>query len=330
MKGFNPNQAEIITLGMLVDKNHQYRKLLKLLNFLSLCKPIIKLNRDENTGGKEGYGIITLFKCIFLQFLEDLSDRQLERYLKENIAAKLFCGFNISDKTPHFSLFTKVRERIGTSRLSKLFNKIQNNLKKSGYLLETFTFVDGTHIIRKNSLWEERDKALAKKDKKLNNKTLSKVSHDKEARIGCKGKNKYWYGYKSNISVDMQSGLINKIALTPANITDAKALRYICPNNGAVYGDKGYCTSDATNEIKRRGCHNGTIKKNNMKGKNKDLDKWYSKLRSPYERVFSQLRKRTRYVGLVKNQFTMIFYGIIHNAKRMLKLSPEFKHENIV
>ena len=78
-------------------------------------------------------------------------------------------------------------------------------------------------------------------------------------------------------------------------------LRYIYSNNGAFYGDKGYSTSDATNEIQRRGCHNGTIKKNNMKGKNKDLDKWDTKLRSSYERVFSQLRKRARYVGLVKN-----------------------------
>ena len=94
------------------------------------------------------------------------------------------------------------------------------------------------------------------------------MSFDKETRIGCKEKNKYWYGYKANISLDMQSGLINKIALTAANITDAKALKYICPTKGAVYGDKGYCTKDAVLEIvKKRGCHNATIKKNNMKEK---------------------------------------------------------------
>ena len=109
----------------------------------------MKLNREQNTGGKEGYGITTLFKCIFLQFLQDLSDRQLESYLQENTAAKLFCGFNIDSKTPHFSLFTKVRYRIRTSRLSKIFNKLQKSLKKSGYLLEHFTFVDATHIVRK-------------------------------------------------------------------------------------------------------------------------------------------------------------------------------------
>ena len=154
MEEFNPNQTELTTLDMLVCKNHKYRKLMKLLNFTSLCKPIMKLNREETTGGKQGYGITKLFKCIFLQFLEDLSDRELQDYLKENSAAKLFMGVNLTSKTPHFSLFTKVRKRIGTKRLSKMFNKINKNLKKSGLLLENFTFVDATHIIRKNKLWE--------------------------------------------------------------------------------------------------------------------------------------------------------------------------------
>jgi hypothetical protein len=33
----------------------------------------------------------------------------------------------------------------------------------------------------------------------------------------------------------MQSGLINKVALTPANITDAKGLKHVLPSSGAIY-----------------------------------------------------------------------------------------------
>lgn len=35
----------------------------------------------------------------------------------------------------------------------------------------------------------------------------------------------------------MQSGLINKVAITPANITDAKGLKHVCPKQGAIYAD---------------------------------------------------------------------------------------------
>jgi IS5 family transposase len=53
-----------------------------------------------------------------------------------------------------------------------------------------------------------------------------------------------------------------------------------------------------------------------MKVKNKDLDKWYTKLRSPYERVFSKTNHRVRYQGITKNQFTAFMEAIAHNLKR--------------
>ena len=142
----------------------------------------------------------------------------------------------------------------------------------------------------------------------------------KEARISCKGKDKYWYGYKKHISVDMQKGLINKVAITPANITDFKGFKHVCPNEGSIYADKGYCTKAVLKEARKRNCHLAAIKKNNMKGKNKELDKWYNRIRSPYERVFSNPRKRTRYKGLIKNQFSAFMESLCFNAKRLIKL----------
>ena len=89
---------------------------------------------------------------------------------------------------------------------------------------------------------------------------IPKVAHDKQARIGCKGGNKFWYGYKKHVSVDMQSGLINKITITPANTTDAQGFKHVCPNSGAVYADKGYCLKATKQEAKRKNIHLATIK----------------------------------------------------------------------
>ena len=182
---------------------------------------------------------------------------------------------------------------------------------------EVFTFVDAAHLISKANLWEERDKAIAEKYEKLNNEVLPKVANDKQARIGCKGKNKYRYGYKKHVSVDMQSGLINKVAITPANVTDAKGFIRICSKSGAVYADKGYCVKPAIHAAKIKGIHLAAIKKNNMKGKNFDLDRYYSKLRTPYERVFSKDNKRVRYIGVAKNQFAEFMKAICFNLKRL-------------
>ena len=69
-------------------------------------------------------------------------------------------------------------------------------------------------------------------------------------------------------------------------------------------------------------CHLAAIKKNNMIGKNKALDSWLTKIRDPYERVFSQQNKRVRYKGIEKNQFSAFMEAICLNMKRLIVLSP--------
>ena len=60
-----------------------------------------------------------------------------------------------------------------------------------------------------------------------------------------------------------------------------------------------------------------------MKDKNHDLDRWYSGLRAPYERVFSNQSKRTRYKGIAKNQFHAFMQTIAFNLKRLVVITEE-------
>lgn len=313
-----PSQSEFVNLEDLVCADHPYRTYKALLDLDRVTQQLADLN---SLNGPKGFSIERLFMCLLLQFMEDVSDREAERFLRENTAAKWFCGFDLLDRTPDHSVFCRARKRIGTHRLSKLFAQIRDQLSAQGYMNEVFTFVDATHLISKSNLWKERDQVLKAKYDKLNNEVLPKVAVDKQARIGCKGKEKYWYGYKQQASVDMQSGLINKVAITPANLTDAKGMRHVCPDGGAVYADKGYCTEPAKKAAARKDVHLAAIKKNNMKGKNRDLDRWYSGIRSPYERVFSQRNPRVRYRGVSKNQFAAFMQAISFNLKRLRVLT---------
>lgn len=313
------NQYEMICLEDLVAKDHNYRKFAQIWSFKSVEVRLKKLEKDNP---HKGHGLLRLFKCLLLQFMENLSDRELERFIQENNAAKWFCGFGLKDKTPDHSIFSQTRKKIGTNTLSTIFADLRDQLRAQGLMNEVFHFVDATHLIAKANLWKERDQAIKEKYEKLNNETLPKVAVDKQAKIGCKGKDKYWYGYKQHTSVDMQSGLIHKIAITPANITDAQGLKHICPTQGAIYADKGYCTRDAKKSALTNSCHLAAVKKNNMRGKNKDRDRWYSSVRSPYERVFSQRERRVRYRGIAKNQFAAFMGAICFNLKRLCVIDP--------
>ncbi len=68
------------------------------------------------------------------------------------------------------------------------------------------------------------------------NTTLPKVTYDQQAKFGAKGKNKFWYGFKKHVSVDIQSGLINKVALTCQHYR-CQWLKTCCAKHwAAVYG----------------------------------------------------------------------------------------------
>ena len=311
-------QINMVCLEELVNPKHQYRKFKDLFDFDEVSR---ELKAVESAANYKGYGILRLFKCLLLQFMEDLSDRELERYLSDSNAAKWFCDFELTESTPDYTVFSKLRTKIGTNKLSKIFAIFREQLRCQGYMSEVFTFVDASHLITKANLWEERDEARKQKYEKLKNEVLVKVAQDKQAKIGCKGGSKFWYGYKKHVSVDIQSGLINKVAVTPANMTDAKGFEHVMPNSGAVYADKGYCVAPAKIAAARKGVHLCAIKKNNMKEKNYDLDRYYSSIRSPLERVFSQDNKRLRYIGIAKNQFAEFMNAICFNLKRLTVLT---------
>ena len=73
--------------------------------------------------------------------------------------------------------------------------------------------------------------------------------------------------------------------------------------------------------MKKRGARSAAILKQNMKAKNKDLDRWRSAMRSPHEGVFSKFEKRARYRGLAKIQMQVFLDAIVWNVKRLVSIN---------
>ena len=70
----NRGQYGTVNVEMLVAKRHLYRKLEKLISFKKISYRLKKLT-------EEGYGKERIFKMLFIQQMEDLLDREMERYL---------------------------------------------------------------------------------------------------------------------------------------------------------------------------------------------------------------------------------------------------------
>lgn len=317
LKLFTSTEEEIIE--KIVKEDHAFRKLNKIIDFEKLISPYRKLYSDT---GAEGIDVIKGFKSLLIQFWEDYSDREMEKLLEENVAVKWFCGFALLEKTPDHSYFGKLRSRLGTKNIADIFNSVNDNLREKGLFGDVFKFIDASSIVTKTALWEERDKAIAKGEEKLNNANVKNYAADKDARWGAKSKNNIWFGYKRHHNVDMRHGLIDKVTVTPANAPDPKALKNIITKNTMVFMDKIYDQKKAYEILKANGCHSGIIMKNNNKLKNKYLDNWKSKTRMPFEGNFSKLRKRAKFRSQVKVLFQCFSEAIVHNLKKALTVLP--------
>lgn len=312
------NQVEMVMLDNLVREDHPYRRLKSLLDFERIQRSV---KIEESELGANGYGKKRLIMCLILQFMEDLSDREFERFLAENNSGKWFTDFSLAEKTPDYTTICKFRNAIGCKQISNIFAEVKRQMQEKNCCAEVFTFVDATALTSKLAMWEERDKAIKEGYERFNNEIIKKYAADKDMRIGSKNQHKFWFGYKKHVAVDAQSGMITKVAITRANITDADGAKHVLPRAGAILADKGYV--GAIDDIKVRGLHPMVILRDNMKAKNKDLDRWISKLRSPYERTFSKQNQRVRYRGVVKNQAAEFLYAVAYNFRRLLVLEPE-------
>lgn len=310
-------EAELF--NKIIDADHPFRKLKEIINFEEITFPLRDLYNDL---GQTGIDIQKGFKALLVQFWEDYSDRQMEKAVKENLAIRWFCGFSLIEDTPDHTYFCKLRKRVGTEMLADIFNTINARLKSLGLFGNVFTFIDASAIVSKTALWEERDQAIKEGEQTLNNANVSQYATDKDARWGAKGKNDIWYGYKRHHAVDMRYGLIEKLTVTPANVLDFEVLKEICPNQGMVFMDKLYDCKKAYGVLRAHGCAPGTIRKQNNPMKNRDLDRWRSHRRMPFEGTFSKLNDHARFKGKVKVLFQCFAEAIVHNLKKAVTVLP--------
>ena len=312
----------LLTLDDLVPKNHPFRAYERVIDIDALAKPLDALYSDR---GRRETGAGRGLRLLILQFMHDLSDREMERFISDNNAARWFCGFGVQERTPDHSWFCKFRSRLGTKGLMDIFAVMRESMKCAGLVREATTFVDSSKLESKLNAWKERDRVIAAGCETFNNQSPRKLTMDLHADFGSKGfgPDKNWYGLKDHSAVDMDSGLITRVAVTRASVPDAKGLERVCPRGGEVYADKAYCGQDALGTIRARGCEEKVIKRSNMKDKDWKRDAGIAKKRMPLERVFSKRPSRLRYIGIEKAQFQVAAFAMAHNFKRLVALNVE-------
>lgn len=307
--------AKLKQIEQLVDWQPIYRKL----------SAIDKTSKTK--GGRPRKPINWMVKAIFLQSLFNLSNPQLEDQLIDRLSFQRFVGINLDHDIPNFSTFWRFKEAVIMEGLGDvIFDKITDQLEKKGLMLKKGTVVDATIINSANRPLKKERRA------KLEEEPSSQI--DTDAHSTKKG-NRYYFGYKGHIGVDVGSKLIRKQQFTPANRNDQIPLaELISYDEMSLWGDKAYYLEEYKVAARKDGWFYGVLNKPNrgekLSKKRIEKNKKYSSVRAQVEHPFGWMKTKAGLVTMrakneARNAFTFACNCACWNVSRALWLLTKQK-----
>lgn len=311
-KGFGDLAAERLRRETDLDR------IVSMLNWGPLTYRLEKHCRKLD--GRPPFPPMMMFRALLLAQWYELSDRDLEEMLCDRLSFRRFVGLGMEQATPDHTTLCRFRERLNDAGLtSKLLELINTQLNAKGLMLKRGTLIDATVV----------ETAAAKPDRAGDTEPVDPDA----AFLKREGKAGASYGYKAHVAVDEGSLLVRTAKLTPANVAEtvvADELIIANRDGGAIYADKAYDTHARRALLDSLGLKDGIMHRPNkhhpLTHEQTRRNAGLSKIRCRVETVFAVLKqtygyRRTRYLGIMRNQLQLTLLAICFNLRRMLVLA---------
>lgn len=302
---------------LLQRRSHFLHDLTRTVDF-SFVKPALKDFYAD--WGRDPWDPVLMFKMVFLQFLYNLSDREIEEQCTWNMMFKCFLGLSAEELPPDHTTLCRFRVRLGAEGFQKLFNQVVEQARAQGLFSDRLHIIDATDIAAKVDLFRLKKEHAQGDD---DDTYVDRNSPDPEARFGRKSKKKGFYGYKAHIVEDADSELIVGIKTTPGNVPDGVVFPELIDGHPReATGDKGYDSAANHAHLEALGVASGIIRRRRSPGRPRHSRRERPKV----ERKFAEGNqrhglKKARYWGLAKVSIQNLMVAIVVNLKRLVKLT---------
>ncbi len=269
--------------------------------------------------GRDPWDPVLMFKMVFLQFLYDLSDREIEERATWDLAFKYFLGLSAEELPPDHTTLCRFRQRLGAEGFQKLFNQVVAQAREQGLVSDRLHIIDATHMRAKVDLFRLKKEH---RDGDDDDHYVDRHSPDPDARFGRKTPKKGFYGYKCHLLQDADSHFIVQVKITPGNVPDGAVLPQLAqPQAKELTGDKAYDSQANRAHLAALGVAAGLHPRRPRPGRPRQS--WQE--RPQIERKFAECKQchglaRARYWGLAKVTIQTLMVALVVNLKRWVTL----------
>lgn len=284
-----------------------------------------RIDKTGPKGGQPRKPVRWMIRGLFLQYLYQLSDPQLEDQLIDRLSFRRFVGLPLEQSVPDFTTFWRFREALANQGLvSEMFEEINGQLEAKGLLLKQGTVVDATIIDSVNRPLSD------KKRSELNDNPSSQIDTDADS---TKKGGRYYFGYKGHIGVDIGSKLIRKICFTSASPHDSTVLEeLVSEDERSLFGDKAYGRDSLKQIAREHGWSYGLLDKGKrnapLSSSQKKRNRRHQRVRSQVEHPFAAIKDRygmrwARAKTKLRNEARFVMAAICWNIERGITWSKK-------
>ncbi len=135
----------------IVPTDHFLGKLRALIDWERFTRKLIRLYKGEGVVGRPPFDPALVLKMELVAYLYNLSERQVEVYIDENLPAKYFVGLAVDQKAPDHSTLTVFRERLLKRGELKVFEDMLEEIVqialRGGVRFGSIQIVDSVHSV---------------------------------------------------------------------------------------------------------------------------------------------------------------------------------------
>ena len=286
-----PKKKNIIRQEQFLE---EMRKIVPWMKIAKMIRPFYYNNKT----GRPAYDLVLMIKIHCLQQWYNLADLAMEEAIYDRRSFAKFLDIDLmNDRIPDETTILNFRHLIEEKQIAeRFFELINKQLEKQGLMMKKGTIVDATIIESPSS-------------------TKNKNGKRDEEMSSTKKNGKWYFGMKTHIGTDMESGLIHSCAVTTAKVADVEMMKDLLHwEEDAVLGDKGYVSQANKRWARQNGIFWGVLDRRGPEKKlsasqerrNRRLSKVRAKVEHPF-RIMKDLwgHRKTRYKGLRKNESQM-------------------------
>ena len=333
----------------IIPQDHFLRLLNQIIDWDRFTKQLIEIYRGGGEYGRPPFNPAQLLKMFLLAYFYDLSERQTEVYVNENLPAKYFVGLGIDQRAPDHSTLSRFRERLTRQDSLEIFEQLLTEIVQiavqSGVQLGSIQVIDSVHSVANVNPAKDRKR-----------KEKGEDPHDPDAKWGVKGKYKvknqegqevervkYFFGYKGHVSLNAESNLITSLEVTSGEVYDGHHFCSLVDQDLAknlpvntYTADRGYDDGNNHFYLEHHNLSSAIcLKDTRTEKKDGNKEIWLEliqtsaykegrKERYKIERKFGEAKQghglgRCRYLGLTGFGVQAYFTAIALNLKRIVK-----------